>query len=339
MLLGILTDSMMITGFVFMMLLLIEYVNVLSRGTIQSQLIGKPWRQYVIAAYLGAIPGCLGAFTVVSMYTHGVITIGSLVSAMVATIGDETFIMLALIPGKTIWIIISLLFLGICIGWLIDIVFKRYGLRSVCKTELEIHESSNCTGFPMELILDQWKNCSLARAALVGLLTIILGMILSGVIGPTIWNWERVTLVLITSFGIFIVVTVPDHFLEEHLWEHVAKHHAPKIFLWTLGALLFVEYINKYLDLEWWILNNGIVVLLTACLIGLIPESGPHLVFVTMYIQGVIPLSILLSSSIVQDGHGMLPLLAHSRKDFVFVKTVNFVFGLTVGLMGYFSGW
>ena len=71
--------------------------------------------------------------------------------------------------------------------------------------------------------------------------------------------------------------------------------------------------------------------MLMACLIGLIPESGPHLVFVTMYAQHSIPFGVLLASSVVQDGHGLLPLLAHSRRAFITVKGVNFLFGLAAG--------
>ena len=36
------------------------------------------------------------------------------------------------------------------------------------------------------------------------------------------WNWVRVTLLLVGAFGLFVVSTVPDHFLGEHLWRHVA---------------------------------------------------------------------------------------------------------------------
>ena len=55
------------------------------------------------------------------------------------------------------------------------------------------------------------------------------------------------------------------------------------------------------------------------------------LVFVTLYEKGLVPLSTLVTSSIVQDGHGMLPLLAHSRSDFVRVKAINLAVGLVVG--------
>ena len=80
-------------------------------------------------------------------------------------------------------------------------------------------------------------------------------------------------------------------------------------------------------------------VVLLAALLGLIPESGPHLIFVMMYSQGLIPFSILLTSSIVQDGHGMLPLLSTSLRDFTLIKATNLAFGLLIGYLCYSVGW
>ncbi|MBW2690526.1 MAG: hypothetical protein JRC99_11415 [Deltaproteobacteria bacterium] len=65
----------------------------------------------------------------------------------------------------------------------------------------------------------------------------------------------------------------------------------------------------------------------------------PHLVFLTLYTQSAVPFSVLLASSVVQDGHGMLPLLADSRRDFFRVKAINFAVGLALGLAGYFMRW
>jgi hypothetical protein len=160
-----------------------------------------------------------------------------------------------------------------------------------------------------------------------------------GVIGPPEWNWIRVTLVAVAAFGLFVVVTVPDHFLEDHLWKHVIKQHILRLFLWTFGALLVFTYLTQYIAVESWIQNSQLIVLVVAVLIGIIPESGPHLVFVIMYANGIMPLSVLVANSIVQDGHGMIPVLAHSRKGFVIVKAVNLVMGLMVGLVGYWGGW
>jgi hypothetical protein len=58
-----------------------------------------------------------------------------------------------------------------------------------------------------------------------------------------------------------------------------------------------------------------------------------------MFAKGLIPFSILLTSSVVQDGHGMLPLLAHSRRAFVAVKLINLLVGLAVGALSMALGW
>jgi hypothetical protein len=53
---------------------------------------------------------------------------------------------------------------------------------------------------------------------------------------------------------------------------------------------------------------------------------------VTLFAKGAIPFSVLLANSIVQDGHGMLPLLAESRKAFLVVKAINLAAGALVGI-------
>ncbi len=333
-------QSLMITSFIFVMMLLIEYLNILTKGNWQSRLRENYWGQYIFAALLGVIPGCLGAFTVVSLYSHGIVTIGALVTTMIATSGDEAFVMLAMVPHKFLIISAILLVVSLAAGWLTDRIFKGKRTRKNTSCDgFELHDKDNCTCFSQDMIIPQLKACSLARGTLCTLLVVIILFIILGLVGPPQWNWIRVSLLLVSTIGLFIVTTVPEHFLEEHLWKHVAKRGAPKIFLWTFGALLLISLLSRYLNVEAWIQESQLLVLLIACLIGIIPESGPHLVFVTMYAQGILPLSVLLASSAVQDGHGMLPLLAYSRRDFIVVKTINFIVGLIVGLFGYLSGW
>ena len=48
---------------------------------------------------------------------------------------------------------------------------------------------------------------------------------------------------------------------------------------------------------------------------------------------------LLLATCVVQDGHGMIPVLAHSRRAFLAVKAVNVAIGLALGLLGYLMGW
>jgi hypothetical protein len=55
-------------------------------------------------------------------------------------------------------------------------------------------------------------------------------------------------------------------------------------------------------------------------------------VFVTQYAQSALPFAILLTNSVIQDGHGTLPLLAVSRRAFLWLKLVNRAFGLVLGI-------
>lgn len=123
------------------------------------------------------------------------------------------------------------------------------------------------------------------------------------------------------------------HFVVEHIWEHIIKKHIWKIAIWTFAALLVVEVSLKYLDLQSFTTNYKIAFLFIGALVGLIPESGPHLIFVKLFADGMIPFSVLLTSSIVQDGHGMLPLLSYSVKDAIKIKLFNLVIGISIGLI------
>ncbi len=335
-----LTHALMITGFVFVMMLVIEYVNVLTEGVWQRGLRGSLWRQYLLAAFLGTTPGCLGAFAVVALYSHGVLTFGAVVTAMIATSGDESFVMLSMIPGKALLIFLVLFFVGIVAGVLTDLLFgKKVAKQPKADHEMDLHEPELCNCFPRGLILEQWKHVTLARGVLATTLVLFLSGLLFGQLGPSAWNWVKVSLLLTGGIGLFIVSTVPGHFLEKHLWEHVAKVHIPRVFMWTLGALFVMHLLVDHLHFEGWLEENQLIVLVVACLLGLIPESGPHLIFLTLFAQGAIPFSIFLASSIVQDGHGMLPILAESRTDFVRIKAANFSIGLIIGLFGLFTGW
>ena len=327
--------ALMITSFVFVMMLIIEYVNVQTRGNWQESLKRYPWMQYILAAFLGATPGCLGAFTVVALYTHNVVNLGAVVTVMIATSGDEAFVMLSMFPGKAVLLTLILFIVGLVSGFLTDILFKP-GTVVVQKLDqrLEFHDE-DCVCYPKGEILNQLKNLSLQRGLLIIILVLFIFALILNQLGPHKWNWIKVTFLAGSFAALFITATVPKHFLEEHLWEHIVKVHIPRVFLWTFGALLLMGFLLHYLDLGSWIKANYLTVLLIACLVGLVPESGPHMIFVTLFAEGSIPFGILLASSIVQDGHGMLPLLAESKRGFISVKIINLSVGLMVGLICY----
>ena len=339
MILEVLKHATLITSFVFVMMLLIEYINVQTHGSWQSKLKQTKFGQYALGVFLGAIPGCLGAFTVVSLYSHGVVSFGALVATMIATSGDEAYVMLSLFPMKAILLIVIISALGFLVGYLTDKFYKsQEKLIEKFVHPLQLHEEELGDQHPKGYVLKQLKKITLERVLLLSILSLFLILILLGTIEPYEWNWVRITLLAGTLFALFVVITVPDHFLEKHLWEHVLKRHLLRIFLWTFGALLVIHILDNYIDVEAWIQTNMYYVLIIAVLIGIIPESGPHLVFVTLFASGTIPFGILLASSIAQDGHGALPLLAVSNRAFITLKVINIIVGFTVGLTAILFG-
>ena len=340
--LNLLKETLQITGFVLVMMLVVEYLNVKTEGTLQSRLLRNRWGQYLIASLLGALPGCLGAFAVVALYTHRIVSLGALVAAMVATAGDESFVMFAIIPKQALFLHIALFAIGIVSGVVTDSVADRRAIDPLAHCpDMVVHPSVTHKLEPRSKgqLVRQWRECSVSRGIMFTALMILLVGALIGEIGPSEWDWIRVTILAVTSVAILIVATVSDHFLEEHLWNHVVLRHVPRIFLWTLGALIVLHFLVFRLDASEVLHHERWAILILAGIVGLIPESGPHLVFVTMYAKGLIPISILLASSIVQDGHGMLPLLAQSRRAFFIVKGINLGIGLLIGSIGLLLGY
>ena len=102
---------------------------------------------------------------------------------------------------------------------------------------------------------------------------------------------------------------------------------------------MIIHLLEDQIDVQNFVESNIYLILIIAVVVGLIPESGPHMVFISLYMAGTIPFSILLVNSIVQDGHGSLPLLAESKRSFFYMKMINMIIGLIVGLISIYFGW
>lgn len=385
-------NTIVITAFVAMMMLAIEYLNVATGGHTVDRLLNKRSKGYLMGALLGLTPGCLGAFLMVSLYAHKRVSIGAIVATMIATSGDEAFVLLGLVPKTAILLFGGLGGIGICAGWLTDkFILRAHESNRQLECAFETHPAHEQEKIDVGRILNNWRHPSPTRAILSVSITLCIAMMIAFKMGLFVpgaahlghsetpkselnlreghdsheshssheeheqnhsdvhpsdhaetseavshhahgtggWTWY--TLVGLLLFGLFVVATVSEHFLEDHLWGHVLKVHVPRMFAWTLGALTFIVVLDHFVDMQHLVAQNIWWVLVAAVAIGFIPESGPHLVFVTLYASGTIPMSILVASSIVQDGHGMVPLLAHSRKDFFLVKLINGVFGIAIG--------
>jgi len=274
----------------------------------------------------------------VSFYVHGLLSFGAIVGGMIATSGDEAFVMLALFPKEALFLFALLFIFGIIGAGLSDRLASYLKIVPCQECELlRIHDAKECKCFDLAVLKNIFK-LSLFRCILSISLFILLILIGIGIIEPQIWNWQRVTLFSLLIVTTIIVATVPEHYLKEHIWAHIVKRHLWRVFLWTFFALLFISLGTQNWNLEGFIRSNIVWVLLIGALAGVIPESGPHMIFVVMFAEGFIPFSVLLTSSIVQDGHGMLPLLSYTVRDSVLIKTFNLLFGLGIGAFLFILG-
>lgn len=403
----VLRNSVLITGLVIIMMLMIEYFNIRSHGKWFLSLQHSKFRQILLGSVLGLVPGCIGGFAGVSLYTHKLISFGALVAMMISSSGDEAFIIMAMIPDKALLLFGILTVIAVITGVLLDYVFMRKPQRVCCPDNFEIHPDEEYK-VPSLFKAESYRvmlHPSKERLLLLAGIALFIGAVIFGIlecghdhgqdagcahihtaacihepeasaastlsgtttglpaetahehtaecnhtdeaggehtgadehnhaVGINILSerWINIVFAVLSIITLFFTATAKEHFIKEHLWKHVIKKHLVSIFLWTFGTLLVCQIGFQYLDVEHWISNNILFVILLAVVIGIIPESGPHMIFITLYVQGVLPFYILLVNSIVQDGHISLPLLAESKSAFAKSKLVNIIVGLLVGL-------
>ena len=418
-LLEVLRNAVLITGLVLIMMLMIEYCNIGSHGSLFARLKSSGINQVLIGTLLGLVPGCIGGFAAVSLFTHKLLSFGALTAMMIASSGDEAFVMLATMPLKALLLFAILGALAIVTGLVCDrYLFKEQNF-AFCPDGYEIHkehDSSIASPFRLSSYKDALRRPSRERLLLLAEIALFVVALLSGFAGHdhaghdhaghdhavhqeaalhqevalhedamlhqeaehnhdlheeaahnhalhghathqeslqeiieerhlstfTLHlldeEWMNCLFAIMSIVTLLFTATAKEHFIKEHLWHHVIKRHLLSIFLWTLGGLAVCQIGVQYLNIEEWVSSNMIFVILLAVAIGIIPESGPHLVFVTLYLNGIVPFSVLLANSISQDGHTALPLLASSRKTFLKAKAVNIIIGAVVGILLYLSG-
>ncbi|MDD2595094.1 MAG: putative manganese transporter [Bacteroidales bacterium] len=361
-------NSILITGLVIIMMLMIEYINIQSQGKWFKSLRSSRTRQVFLGAILGMIPGCIGGFAAVSLYTHRLISFGALIAMMIASSGDESFVMLAMIP-RDAFILFGILFVLAIVSGLVINFFSKDKNQNNCDEDFEVHladhhnhhsedgtcdKSGECPHANFKNLLHpSWQRIVLLLGVTAFIVALAFGMLEhdhaehasehaaeSHLHGFNILDeyWLNLVFAVLSLFVLYFITTAKEHFIKDHLWNHVIRKHFLSIFCWTFGALLVIQVGLQYLDIEAWTKANIPFMIMLAVLIGIIPESGPHMIFITLFAGGYVPFSVLLASSISQDGHSALPLLAEDKKGFLKAKLLNVAIGLAVGFGCYFLG-
>ncbi len=272
----ILWHSLEVVALVSIMMILIDWIDVRTRGKIPTWISHHRIYQYVIASIFGLIPACMGSYLNVSLYMHGYLSLGAIVGGMISTTGEASLIMFAEFPRTALYLHLILLISGIFFAFITDLLVRQFKIPHKRECHSLVYHSDETSAL---------------------------------------------------------------HYFRYHIWDHLLKKHIWRIFLWTFFAIWFTHIGTHYFDLEHFIKSHPQLILFIAVLIGLIPDIAPQFIFVFMFSTGLIPFSILLTSSMVQNGHGMLPLLSYSLRDSIIVKSFNVIFGLLTGILMMSLGW
>jgi|GEM_PF-1769284 len=208
----LLNQAVLISFLVFVMMLLVDFVDHATQQRITAVIQSGCLRQYTLASFLGSTPGCLGAFMNVSLYVHGIISFGAIVGGMIATSGDEAFVMLVQFP-RTALVLFALLFAcGVIFAWVADklvLVFRltptAYCTDHQCEQCRSVQEQEEVfsDAFSATSILDNFRRLSFARFLLISLVAGLLILLMTGTIGPPSWNWKRVAFTALAAFQWF----------------------------------------------------------------------------------------------------------------------------------------
>lgn len=338
-----LRSAVLITGLVVVMMMLIESMNIDTKGDFFAGLRRSKVGQVIISAFLGVIPGCMGGFASVSLYTHGIISFGALIAMMIASSGDEAFAMLAIMPDTAAWIFLVLFATAVIAGLVIDRIYHHGAPHSICTEHFTVHEEDEHDEEKPERHFS-WHRLIMFLGVSVFIVALLAGWLEhdeheefahegTGMVNLLSEEWMYWLFGALSLIVLAVLVSGRDHFVEEHLWHHIVVKHLPSVFAWTFGVLLVLAVALNFFDISAWISSNTVLMILLATLVGIIPESGPHLIFVTLFASGIVPFPVLLASCISQDGHASLPLIAESKGDFLKAKMINCVIAVAAGFI------
>lgn len=341
-LLGVLQNAAFVTALVTIMMMLLEYVQLGSKGRAAAALARHRGGQVALCGLLGAIPGCAGGFVAVGLYAHGMVSFGALVAMLVATVGDDGLLLLAMEPAWGAGVAAGCLVLGLAAGWTVDALGIRRRGETGGEGHYRVHEHDR-----VHKPWGSWSRPGWRRLVLLAGLALFCAGVAGGWLGDgggegeaggeaaLAEAFESAARWLFAGLGALAAVCVwksSSHFVEEHLWHHIVKQHLWKVFAWTLGVLLAVEWVEGQYSFGG-LLHEGAgrwLALAGAVGLGWIPTAGPNLLAIGLFAGGALPPEALVANCIVQDGHASLPLLAETRGGYLWAKAVKTVLAVAV---------
>ena len=290
--------------------------------------------QVVIAALLGAIPGCGGAIIVVTQYVRGSMRFSGVIAVLTATMGDAAFLLLAKAPLIALLIFSVCLITGIVFGYLIEWLHGRDFMKvnvDYNATEDEIEENPLLSPFyrfwMMLFIPGALIGIAIAMQIDTAAVTAINGVdwispfgAMCGLLAIIMWTFNPLS-------DIRLCIS------KQRSLSHRVADTTNFITFWVLCGFVGYGLLENIFAFDLATLFNGFALLipLIAVLIGFIPGCGPQIVITTLFLNGVIPLSAQLANAISNDGDALFPAVVIAPKAAILATLYTAVPAIIVG--------
>ncbi|WP_187600925.1 putative manganese transporter [Vibrio cholerae] len=307
--------------------------------------------QVVIAALLGALPGCGGAIVVTTQFVSGKVGFGALVAVLTATMGDAAFLLLASQPVTGLYVIGIGVVTGCVTGLVINALHRDDFMRpalTVLSNKLQTSCCSATSAVSFKAINLQglfWKYLLLPASlvAFASSFQIDINQVLS--LPDMTIEWigavMAVSCMLLWALTQEIedyqsTVSEDDKIRTSHPMQKAAQD-TNFVSAWVIIAFLAFELTLHFTGFEiganWG--NWGVWMPALGIVIGLLPGCGPQILVTSLYLSGALPFSAQLSNAISNDGDALFPAIALAPKAALMATLYSSIPAAIVGY-GYF---
>ncbi len=303
-----------VSVFVAATLGVIYLVQANTRIDVGAALAKRPAWQPVIAALLGAMPGCGGAVAVVTQYAAGRLSFGSLIAVLTATMGDSAFLLLAAEPATGLALFAACALVGAVTGWVVDAIhgpgFMRPKSTALAAAMADRGRTAINPFQPLWLIL-------LAPGLVLGVLN--LAQVDTDALIPALTPYGPTAAIGLAGAALSLAMWILDPV--QRFDPGVASggtvatrmvNTTNFVTVWVVAAFLAYELTVHLsgIDLAAVFRVWGGFVPLLAVLVGFLPGCGPQIVVTSMYLNGALPMSAQLGNAISNDGDALFPTIA-----------------------------
>ncbi|GHY89393.1 hypothetical protein VCSRO121_1177 [Vibrio cholerae] len=308
--------------------------------------------QVVIAALLGALPGCGGAIVVTTQFVSGKVGFGALVAVLTATMGDAAFLLLASQPVTGLYVIGIGVVTGCVTGLVINALHRDDFMRPAL-TELSNKLWASCCSATSAVSFKAinlqglfWKYLLLPASlvAFASSFQIDINQVLS--LPEMSIEWIG-ALLAVSSMLLWALtqeiedyqstVSEDDKIRTSHPMQKAAQD-TNFVSAWVIIAFLAFELTLHFTGFEiganWG--NWGVWMPALGIVIGLLPGCGPQILVTSLYLSGALPFSAQLSNAISNDGDALFPAIALAPKA---ALMATFYSSIPAAIVGYGYFW